>query len=282
MGKRLEQELGVEFRIVRHHRGGVSVDDFARRVDRNTRLIFVPWVSNISAFRIDISGLAELAHAHGAQLFVDAIQLVGTEPIDVKRENLDYMCSGTYKWLMSGWGVAPMYVRRDLLDTMRPTHSGWQTALWNPSTDYHYTERTSAAKLEYASPSFDQFYTLSAALEYLDGLGLQAIRDYSRTQVKYLRNRLENMGFSMFTPAGNVAPTLTFWVGAGEKWVESECRRAGIRIGFASGSRMAETYGDNPDVSRVRVSPAHYNVQSDLDAFLEVASALPRCDPPRD
>ena len=277
LGKRLEQDLGIDFRIVRHKKGGVSVDDFAQHVDDNTRLVFVPWISNISAFRHDVKGLADLAHAHDAYLYVDAIQIAGTEPIDVKREEIDVLCSGTYKWLMAGWGIAPVYIRKDILDEITPDRFGWQTAQSTPTSNYDYQHRASAAKFEYGSPSFDQYYVLSAALSYLEKLGLDRISNYSQHLTGYLRGWLECLDFEIFTPNGIVSPSLTFWVGAGKEQVDSLFRQAGVRVGFASGSRMSNTYSKNTDICRVRISPAHYNLKSDLDKMLSVAQSLPRC-----
>lgn len=118
LGRHLELTAGIEFRIARHHRGMVTAGDFAALVDRRTRLITVPWVSNINALRHPVSALAELAHARGAWLLVDAIQLVGTEPLDPRAEGIDMLCTGTYKWLMAGWGIAPFWVRREILDQL--------------------------------------------------------------------------------------------------------------------------------------------------------------------
>jgi selenocysteine lyase/cysteine desulfurase len=280
LGKALERSLGIDFRIVRHRQGSAGVEDFTAAVDGRTRLVVVPWVSNINGFRHDVRRLAELAHAHGAYLFVDAIQLVGTEPLDVKAEDIDFLCTGTYKWLMGGWGIAPFYVRRGLLDEIEPDRYGWQTALESPSSHYQYRHRTTAAKFEYASPSFDQFQTLAVALSYLEGLGLARIHAWSRELIDYLRAGLSDRGFRIFTPAGTVSPSLTFWSGAGRKETESTFRRAGVRVGFASGSRTSETYNPNPNSCRVRISPAHYNLRSDIDQFLEAAESLPRYEPP--
>jgi selenocysteine lyase/cysteine desulfurase len=90
---------------------------------------------------------------------------------------------------------------------------------------------------------------------------------------------LESAGFEIFTPPGNVAAAMSFWVGAGDKEVDAAFRAAGVRVGFASGSRITETYGANVERCRVRISPAHYNDGDDLERFLQVASGLPRYRP---
>ena len=148
--KRLEQTKGIEVRIVRQRAGGTYVEDFARLVDNRTRLISVTWVSNLNGFRHDMKALADLAHAHGALLYTDAIQAVGMGPIDVRAEGVDFLCCGGYKWLMAGFGVAPFFVRRELLDRVRPDRAGWHVE--KSLGGYRYQPFTNAKKLRVRQP----------------------------------------------------------------------------------------------------------------------------------
>ena len=117
--RHLQDTRGVELRVAKHRDGRVEARDFAPLVDRRTRLVSVAWVSHQNGFRHDMRPIADLAHAHGALFYVDGIQAVGMFPIDVKAAGVDVMCAGTYKWLLGSFGVAPFYVRRELLDRIR-------------------------------------------------------------------------------------------------------------------------------------------------------------------
>ena len=86
--RELERRRGIELRIVAHRDGLVTPADFARRVDARTRLIAVSYVSSVNGLRHDVRALADLAHAHGALLHVDAIQAVGAFPIDVRADDM--------------------------------------------------------------------------------------------------------------------------------------------------------------------------------------------------
>ena len=52
---------------------------------------------------------------------------MGTGPVDVRAEDVDFCTSGTYKWLMAGFGVAVFYVRRELLDRIHSSNVGWRS-----------------------------------------------------------------------------------------------------------------------------------------------------------
>ena len=117
--RHLQDTRGVELRVARHRDGRVEARDFEPLVDRRTRLVSVAWVSHHNGFRHDMRPLSDLAHANGALFYVDGIQAVGMFPTDVKAEGVDLLCAGTYKWLLGSFGVAPFYLRRDLLDRIR-------------------------------------------------------------------------------------------------------------------------------------------------------------------
>jgi selenocysteine lyase/cysteine desulfurase len=117
--RHLQDTRGIELRVARHRDGQVGARDFEPLVNRRTRLVSVAWVSHHNGFRHDLRPLADLAHAHGALFYVDGIQAVGMFPTAVKEAAIDAMCAGTYKWLLGSFGVAPFYVRRELLDRIR-------------------------------------------------------------------------------------------------------------------------------------------------------------------
>ena len=77
-------------------------------------------------------GARPLAHAHGAYLYSDAVQFIGSGPVDVHAEGVDFCTSGTYKWIMAGFGVAAFYVRRELLDKIHPPNVGWRSQPGEP------------------------------------------------------------------------------------------------------------------------------------------------------
>jgi selenocysteine lyase/cysteine desulfurase len=269
--KRLEDTRGIEVRIVRQRDGGTYVEDFARLVDDKTRLISVAWVSNLNGFRHDMRGLADLAHAHGALLYTDAIQAVGMSPLDVRAEGIDFLCCGGYKWLMAGFGVAPFFVRRELLDRVRPDRAGWHVE--KSLGGYRYQPFTNAKKYEFASLAFGEVYLLGAALEYLQRVGLQRIEAHTVALTDRLRAGLVERGFQVFTPRGTRSSILSFYVKPSPEAAGKAFEEARVKISIQRGE-TDEPAGPEAR-TRVRVAVSLFNNVADIQRLLGVAEKLP-------
>lgn len=266
--RRLEKTRGVEMRVVKNRNGAGTVEDFAKLVDKRTRVISVAWVSNTSGHRHDMKGLADLAHAHGAYLYADAVQFIGTAPLDVRAVGVDFFTTGTYKWLMAGFGVAPFYVRRELLDRIQPENVGWMVEKSLPNFEYqHY--RT-AKKFEYSSPAFGQLYELAAALVYLKRIGLDKIEAHSHNLTQQLRRGLSDRGFSVFTPEGNHSSIVSFYTRKAPSDIQKILEAERVKVSLQQGSEDGVESG----MVRIRVAPAFFNNVTEVRRFLKVSEQL--------
>lgn len=257
--RELEQRRGIELRIVEHRNGLVTPGDIARQVDDRTRLVSVSYVSSVNGLRHDIRALADIAHAHGALLHVDAIQALGMFPVDVRDDDMDFLCSGTYKWLLAGFGVAPFYIKRSLLDRVPPDRFGiFQVVSQTP--DHHFQLRTTAQRYDYATLPFAEIHQLGAALEYLQHIGVQRIETHVLGLARRFEQGLLNQGYALFTPRGNRSSVVCFY---------TKRAQADVRAAFSS-RRIDATIRED----HVRVSFALFNTTDDVDAVLEATKSL--------
>jgi len=269
--RRLEKERGVELRMAKHRNGATTLEDFARLVDDRTRLVSVALVSNLSGYRHDMKGLADLAHAHGAYLYADAVQAVGMGPLDVKALDIDFLTTGSYKWLGAGFGIAPFYVRRELLDRIHPANVGWQVK--ERLEGYQYQHHRTARKFEYASLAFGEVYTLAAALKYLEGIGLERIEAQSLALVERLRKGLTARGFRILTPDGTRSSIVSFYIKEEPPAAEKILETARVKVSLQNGDRTEAYFGTGP-VTRVRMSLSFFNNPADVDRFLAISGKL--------
>ncbi|MGB7680937.1 MAG: aminotransferase class V-fold PLP-dependent enzyme [Candidatus Acidiferrales bacterium] len=270
--RHLEETKRIELRIVSHRDGAVPVEDFARLVDRKTRLISVAWVSNLNGFRHDMPALADLAHAHGAYLYADAIQAVGMSPLDVRASGVDFLCSGSYKWLMADFGVAPFFVRKELLDRIRSDRVGWN--LERELGNYQYKHFRSAKKYEFSCLAFGEVYKLAAALAYLESVGLEKIEAHTQSLTDQLRAGLANRGFRIFTPSGTHSSILSFYIHQSPDAAAKIFDAAGVKISTQNGDTTDEEDRTGSSVSRVRVAVSLFNNAADIQRLLDATSKV--------
>jgi len=256
----LQKTHGVELRIAKHRNGVVDASDFEPLVDKRTRLISVAWVSHVNGLRHDMRPIADLAHAHGALFYTDAIQAVGMFPVDVQAAGVDVLCAGSYKWLLAGWGVAPIYVRTAVADRLRLDRFGEMHA-GRELPDGGYEIPANAKRFDYSSRAFGDVYTLGAGLAYLEKVGVARIEAHTVDGLaRRLQEGLAKQGHHLFTPMGNRSSIVTF---------HTTKPAADVRAGFQA-ANVEVTVRDGT----VRISPALFNTAADIDRCLDVTKKL--------
>jgi len=151
----------------------------------------------------DLSGLADLAHARGALLIVDAVTSLGGHPVGIDRNGIDICYSGTQKCLGAPPGLAPVTFNERALDRIRSRRSKVQSwylditmveKYWGDDRTYHHTAPISMN------------YALREALRLIHEEGLEARWQRHEQNHRALVAGLEAMGVSMA-----VAPANRLW-----------------------------------------------------------------------
>jgi selenocysteine lyase/cysteine desulfurase len=255
----LEKELGIDFRIAPHRDGAVEARDVEPFVDRKTRLISVALVSHQNGYVHDLHALAQLAHAHGAYLYADAIQAIGSINVDVRATQVDFLCAGAYKWLFSRNGVAPFYVKRSLLEKLRLDRYG-EGQIADRLPDKQYTLYMDARRFDAATASNGPTAELAAALKYIGHIGMANIEAHGVRLGLKLQQQLSSMGHRLFTPEGNRCPIVAFYINQPVSQARALFSTNKINVTVRNGT--------------VRVSPALFNTDADVFRFLDIARKL--------
>ena len=255
--QQLAEQRGLEVRIVNSEAGGAPVDAFAEHVDRQTRLISVAWVSHQNGFRHDLAGLADLAHSNGAYLYADAIQGIGALDIDVRSTGIDFFTTGTYKWLLGGYGVAPFYVREELLERIGTDRFG-SLNIAEELGQHRFRVYDDARKYGYATMGFGSVFQLRAAIDYLLRVGVSNIEAHTVGLAQQLNTGLVGQGHDVWTPKDNRSPIVTFRHHRDIALVRSTLEEAGIRISFKA------------EGEELRAGIALFNNSDDIDKLLDV------------
>lgn len=104
---------------------GADLSALERELSRgDVQLCAVSAVQFQSGLRMPLQRIAQLCHAHGAQLAVDAVQALGSVPFDVQALGVDYAAAGSHKWLMGIDGAGVLYIRQEHLSQLSPAFVG--------------------------------------------------------------------------------------------------------------------------------------------------------------
>ena len=203
--------------------------------------------------------IADLAHAHGAVFYADAIQAVGMFPIDVQAAGVDALCCGSYKWMLAGFGIAPFFIRRELNDRIRLDRFG-EFQIERELPGHHFELAKTARRFDYSSRAFGPARELSAALAYLDKVGIARIEEHTVGLAQRLYDGLSTQGHKLFTPPANRSSIVTMY-----------CTKPMADVGAAfRAAKVDVTVRDG----QIRIAPALFNTADEIDACLAVTRRL--------
>ena len=193
-------------------------------------------------------------------MFLDDYQRTGSGPIDVHALGVDFMVTGCLKYLVAAAGVAFLYVRRDLIERLEPTITGWFGRI-NPfafridALDWSAT----ATRFESGTPPVPNAYAALGALGLLDRIGYETIGRQVASLVERYRSAATTPGSScarrpparrgpLVVVQSVDAPALVARLAA--RGIVASCRGNGLRVSFHA-----------------------YNNEADVDAVVEALDA---------
>jgi len=251
------RENGVESRVWKPVNGRFDVADLKKLVDDKTRIVQVSQVSYVNGFRADLSELADVAHAHGAKLLVDATQAVGALKVNYKRDDVDYVSVAPYKYLMGPTGLAFLYVDSESTNELIPDRTGWKNQIWAGAHAEEPTPANTAERFEYGTINFQGIYALEESLKYLNRLGMDYIEKRVLDTTGYLYKRLEERGKAIWTPEGNESPVVSYM------------QEGAVDLAERLKKRKIKVTGREAHGGHMRVSAHFYNTRKDVDKLIE-------------
>ena len=178
----LKEQLGVELRYVPLGPDGhLDLTDLDRLVD-GARLLAVTAMSNVLGTLPPVRRLADAAHAAGAVVVVDGAQYVPHLATDVAELGADFLAFTGHK-MLGPTGVGVLWGRAELLDAMPPFLGGGEM-IRDVRLD-GFTPNELPWKFEAGTPPIAETIGLGAAVDYLGGLGMHAVRAHEVSLTAY-------------------------------------------------------------------------------------------------
>jgi len=248
-----QQRRGLEIQFLESEKDRLSVDAYAKAIDKQTLIVPLTHICFMNGFRSDVKAVTQLAHDQGALVMLDDYQDAGTRPVNVKELNLDFYVTGALKYLLCPSGIAFMYVRRGLIESLTPTITGW-FAQQNPFAfdTKHYNPSHSARRFETGSPPVPQAYAISAALQVLSSVGFQRIADHVGGLAQKFLAGARELQIQTKTPADSRGPLVVLRMKDAEAMVKKLAEHGIIVSNRMDGLRVSfHVYNTMDDVREV-------------------------------
>jgi selenocysteine lyase/cysteine desulfurase len=249
---------------------GRILSSVASRLRPETRMVVCAHASNICSAVLPVEELGAFCRRRGLYFVVDAAQSAGVLDLHVDRMGIDALCVPGHKGLMGPQGTGMLILGKGItLDTLTEGGNGMESLRGEMSEDA--PERYEAGTLQ--TPSIAG---LRAGMEFVESVGLQAIREHERALGSLLRNGLMELpNVTVYAPYREGGVVLFSVAGYTSEEVARALDREGIcvRPGFHCSALGHRTLG-TPDSGAVRVSFGWGSRSRDAEAVLRVIKRI--------
>ena len=261
------KKKGTKLRVVPiTDTGEFRLEDFEALLNAKTKLVAITQCSNVLGTRVPIKRLVEMAHAQSVPVLVDGAQGIVHQPVDVQDLDCDFYGFTGHK-LYGPTGIGVLYGKSEILESMPPYQGGGDMIARVSFDGITYAEPPH--RFEAGTPPIVQAIGMSAAIKYVENLGMENIHAHEKGLLDYANQRLAEIeGFRFFGTAVDKAAIISFLVeGLHPFDVAAILDRQGIATRV--GQHCAEPLMDRLGIEgTVRASFALYNRREDVDALV--------------
>ena len=261
------QDKGIRFTWLRSHNGIINPVDVEKIINDRTRVVAISHVCYYNGFKLDLESIADITSSRGIFLVVDAMQSIGAIKIDVRKTNIDFLASNSYKWLLGPFGVTILYCKEEWIKELRPASVGWYSIkdIWSREID-EYEFSDTARRFELGHPNFAGIRGLKAATELILKIGPEIIERRVTDHTNKIREELKLCDkIEMLSPEDGISGITLFRIRSKDT---IQVVNAMINNGIVVFSQRW-----NDDIG-VKVSPHFYNTEDEIDAFITAVKSL--------
>ncbi|MEM0121529.1 MAG: aminotransferase class V-fold PLP-dependent enzyme [Thermoprotei archaeon] len=252
-----QQKRGARVVTLRNEDYTITPEKYIGKLNSNTRLVTAIHVSSINGFKQDVKGVVEASHRVGAEVYVDSYQAAGNTVIDVRKMDVDYLASGTLKYLLGLPGLAFLYVRQDLIPKLEPEYTGWfsqKDPFLFGATNLDYAD--TADRFQTGTWGVPSIYASIAGLKTILEVGVENVE---RQVVELTHRALEvgdSLGLQSISPRDNTRRgAIVSFVVKNPHQLELKLNR----MGFITSSRGIG----------LRLAPHFYNTKDEIERAVE-------------
>jgi cysteine desulfurase / selenocysteine lyase len=262
------EEKGIRLRVAPiNEKGELDYEAFRSLLNERTKIVAICHISNALGTINPVRQIIEDAHAHGAVAVIDGAQAVPHMKVDVQALDCDFYCFSGHK-MFGPTGIGILYGKRALLEAMPPYQGGGD--MIEQVTFERTTYNVIPHKFEAGTPNIAGTIGLAAAVEYLQGIGLDRIADYEHRLLAYATERVQEIeDLRIIGTAAQKASVLSLQMDGVHPYdAGTILDRLGIavRTGHHCTQPLMQCLGIP---GTVRASFAFYNTTDEVDALIE-------------
>ena len=247
--------------------GELDLEEFKNLVSKKTKLVFLNHVSNALGIINPIEEIIQISHSHNALVLIDGAQSAAHFKIDLQKLNVDFFTASAHK-LCGPTGVGFLYGKKELLEEIEPFMGGGEMI-----SDVTFEKTTYAEiphKFEAGTPNISGVIAFGVALDYMNSLGFENIRQYEDKLLKYATEKLKEIdGLIIYGDVKNKTSVISFNIlGIHSYDIGSILDKYGVAV--RTGQHCAQPIMDHFDIpGTVRVSLSFINTFEEIDILQE-------------
>jgi cysteine desulfurase/selenocysteine lyase len=246
-------------------RGEVLLDEFEKLLTPRTKIAAITHVSNALGTVNPVKQMVEMAHRRNIPVLVDGAQAVPHIPVDVQALDCDFYAFSGHK-VYGPTGIGVLYGKAALLEAMPPYQGGGD--MISSVTFEKTTYNKLPYKFEAGTPDIAGVIGLGAALEYTQGIGLDAIAEHEHDLLEYATTKIGAIpGVRLIGTAAQKAGVLSFLLNdihPHDVGTILDQEGIAIRTGHHCSQPVMDRFGIP---ATARASFAVYNTRADIDAL---------------
>ncbi len=266
--QQLSNRTGCELRFIELNKDGqLDMATAADKIDEQTRLVSCTAVSNAIGTIAPLDEIIALAKSNGAQVIVDASQLIAHSPIDVRTLDYDWLVFSGHK-MYGPTGIGILYGKKQLLEQTEPFLFGGEMI-----EDVNYLTASWAElphKFEAGTQNIAGAIGLGAAVDFIQKIGLSAIHEHEQSLLRYTIEQLPEYAALIGPPSGAPRGAIVSFLLQGVHPHDTAEILNRFNIAVRAGHHCAKPlmkYLDIPGTARA--SFGVYNRPEDVDRLIE-------------
>ena len=278
------EKKGVELRRIKNVDGEIHMSDIDDAIDDHTRLVNVNHTMCWCGFTYDVREVTSLAHEHGAYVLDDSIQSVGAIDVDVKRDDVDFMLTGSYKWQCGPEGAGIFYMKQEHIDRFEPKFRNYLHIELPDGIPFGHRDHDNLSSWDHpflsTANKFDMgvcvtpvLFGWNETLKFIEKTGIEKIEKRVRSNGDYCVDRLNEIGCKVLTPEDPKKRHGLIMYTTGSYEMDQKSHRI-LDIGGLREKPIKLCHRGLGGVIGIRVSNHFFNTKADIDYLVEMQKKI--------